>query len=101
MPFTLLISNNYKNKPFCRKITNAEKYRLEVVNTTNTFKSKVPKSIVLLKNAQVHKIKAKVPKFILIFYQYHLTYPFKISINIVKVQYKICKCLIKLKTKFL
>ena len=31
MLFTLLISNNYKNKPFCRKITNAEKYRLEVV----------------------------------------------------------------------
>ena len=35
MLFTLLISNNYKNKPFCRKITNAEKYRLEVVKVKN------------------------------------------------------------------
>ena len=37
MLFMLLISNNYKNKPFRRKITNAEKYHLEVVKYPRVY----------------------------------------------------------------
>ena len=41
MLFMLLNSNNYKSKPFSRKITNAEIYRLEAVKENFSDKTNI------------------------------------------------------------